>query len=133
MRYSTIRHRFADHCGVYSIVNLSTGRTYVGGTSLSFRRRWIQHLARLRNGTHHCRLLQVDYDRDGPDGFTFDVLEITLPADARKREQIHLDRLRSEGVLVYGEMEAFLHRHNTPLRDDDTLFDNLADRFPDPV
>jgi len=66
--------------GVYCIRRRSGGAVYVGCSS-SIQVRWERHLAALRRGAHENPLLQAAFNEDGPDGFSFEVLEEV--ADAR--------------------------------------------------
>lgn len=48
--------------GIYTIVNLLTGRVYIGMTMKCFRKRWASHLDDLTKGKH-CNIdLQQDWD-----------------------------------------------------------------------
>lgn len=133
MRTTSIRHRFAEHSGVYSFTNVITGRVYIGSTATTFRRRWVRHLLDLKKGTHTCGALQDDWKVYRPEDFVFDVVELTRNIDARQREELHIERLRSEGATLYNQKRAFMHRHDAPLRSDDELSAGLDIRFPDPL
>lgn len=63
--------------GVYKIGVVVDGVEYVYvGQSTSIGDRWGGHLADLVAGTHHAPRLQAAWDKIGPDGFTFRVLEV---------------------------------------------------------
>ena len=49
---------------------------YVGSTSRSFRRRWLEHLRDLAAGEHHSPRLQHTWDKYGPSGFEFEILAV---------------------------------------------------------
>lgn len=63
--------------GVYAIRHALTGRVYVGSTSRSFKRRWLEHLRDLAAGIHHAPRLQHAWNKYGPSGFTFEILVLT--------------------------------------------------------
>lgn len=68
------RSRF--RCGIYGIVHISTGRTYVGQAS-EVERRWSVHKFWLRKGQHHCTYLQRAWNKYGETAFAFVFLELT--------------------------------------------------------
>jgi predicted GIY-YIG superfamily endonuclease len=47
---------------VYALRHEATGKIYIGSTANPFQR-FQKHLNRLKNGTHHSREFQADYDR----------------------------------------------------------------------
>lgn len=75
-------------CGIYSITSPS-GKQYIGQAK-SFKRRWWEHLYRLRDGKHHCKGLQNAFSKYGEDALVFSKIAI-VPVeqlDAREQEQI---------------------------------------------
>jgi group I intron endonuclease len=77
--------------GVYAIVNLTTGRRYVG-SSVDVFARWKTHYSTLRKGTHHTRALQGDWDSFGPQQFSFVILETVRETHERLAcEQRYID------------------------------------------
>jgi len=77
--------------GVYQILNLVTGRRYIGG-SVVVSQRWREHWSMLQRGSHYCKELQRDWNFFGPEGFGFQVLDVVESrADLRACEQRHLD------------------------------------------
>src|SRR5690349_14710919 len=74
---------FVDTCtainlsarGIYAIVNQITNVWYIGMTTTSFRSRWLHHVEDLRQGTHHNKGLQRDYNTYGTRAFVFRVIE----------------------------------------------------------
>lgn len=65
--------------GIYAIVNMVTGRMYVGRTCYNFPVRWIKHRGDLNRNRHHCRDLQKDWIVYGSDVFEFRILELLKP------------------------------------------------------
>jgi len=77
--------------GVYTILNLVTGKCYVGSSN-NVAHRWECHLSRLNNGKHSLSALQSDWQRYGPDAFAWSLVEVCATrAEAIRREQYHID------------------------------------------
>lgn len=62
--------------GIYAIVHISSGRTYIGRTKRRFDVRWQKHISDLERGQHICPSFQQDWTRDGWSAFRFEILEI---------------------------------------------------------
>ena len=61
--------------GVYLIRNLHTGAVYIGSTSRTIAGRWVNHCGDL-SGQRHCNpRLQNAWNKYGPDGFAWEVIE----------------------------------------------------------
>jgi len=78
--------------GVYSIQNLVDGKRYIGSTSRSVKKRWVQHRSHLRAGKHHSVLLQRSWNKYKEEFFEFSVLERCVPGDCLVREQFYIDK-----------------------------------------
>lgn len=61
--------------GIYRIVNIITGESYVG-QSKDIEKRWAEHDTMLQKGQHHSSKLQRAYDRYGAKAFIKTVLKI---------------------------------------------------------
>lgn len=81
--------------GVYLIVCLPTGESYVGG-SLCVTRRFQQHRYELRRGDHHSARLQAAWVEHGEDAFSFGYLVRCAESDVLRYEQHFLDVLKPE-------------------------------------
>lgn len=69
---------------VYALQHVATGKIYIGSTANPYRR-FLQHLNRLKNGTHNSTDLQADYDRHENKDISFTILdEIKTFADRIK-------------------------------------------------
>lgn len=78
--------------GVYLIKNNIDGTIYIGSTVKSFRKRWKEHVSRLRLGDHGNIHLQRAYNRDGESAFECSALECVENVDQiLAREQFWLD------------------------------------------
>ena len=86
--------------GIYRILNLETGKMYIGSTTTSFKRRWSQHRKELEKGTHPARHLQNSWNKRGPAVFVFEILEdVDDPERVIAREQEWIERYFSTGIL----------------------------------
>lgn len=76
--------------GVYRIVNVVTGKVYIGSAERLYTRAHC-HFSMLRNAKHFNAHLQAAWAVDGAAAFRFEVIE-TVPTSAlREREQFHID------------------------------------------
>lgn len=79
---------------VYRILNLVTGKQYVG-SSVHVERRWKLHQNQLKAKKHHAPYLQRSWDTHGPSAFLFEILEVIQDeALLLPREQHYLDLLQ---------------------------------------
>lgn len=83
------RFAFQGTC-VYAIVNVKTGRRYIGSTA-NFQNRVQTHRFHLRRGSHVNRHLQGSWKKHGEDSFVFGVVEEVSIGLMIEREQWHLD------------------------------------------
>jgi len=60
--------------GIYKIVNLQTGKYYIGSTK-NFKRRKETHFSRLKNNNHTNKHLQSSYNKYGKNNFKFEIIE----------------------------------------------------------
>ena len=67
--------KFKDDIGIYRIVNIVNGRSYVGQTAERFQRRYWHHNWCLSQGKHHNKQLQKDCSFYGGESFIFEVLQ----------------------------------------------------------
>lgn len=84
-------------CGVYVIRNSANGKAYVG-SSIKIAARWRAHKADLAGDRHHSIALQRAWNRRGPNGFEFAILEHVV--DRRyltAREQHWIAELKAFG------------------------------------
>lgn len=76
--------------GVYRIVHIDTGRTYVGQAA-DLNKRWTLHRSRLNAGTHHAPHLQACWTKYGSEAFLFEIIEECAVDLLDKVEQRYLD------------------------------------------
>lgn len=70
---------------VYALRHEATGKIYVGSTA-NIRTRFLKHLNRLKNGAHHVKDLQADYDRYENKGITLLCLDEIKDFEERNKE-----------------------------------------------
>lgn len=73
--------KFKDDIGIYRIVNITNGKSYVGQTAECFQRRYWHHNWCLSQGKHHNKKLQEDWNLYSEDSFIFEVLQKTSNSD----------------------------------------------------
>lgn len=83
--------------GIYAIVNIINGMSYIGQTYNNFGDRWDCHKALLRCNKHHNSLLQNDWNKYGEDNFKF----IILYNCTHNESQIELDLLEETFIKEY--------------------------------
>ncbi|AUM91520.1 GIY-YIG nuclease family protein [Clostridium botulinum] len=62
--------------GIYSIINLNTGKMYIGQTRVSFEDRWRAHRRELQLNKHYNEYLQRAWNKYGDSAFEFKVIHI---------------------------------------------------------
>jgi group I intron endonuclease len=78
-------------CGVYMIVNLQSGKVYIG-SSVNLKNRIYNHKWSLKNNSHPNKHLQASWNKYGEDVFRFVVIErVDNPDKVFEREQYYLD------------------------------------------
>lgn len=88
-----LRKRVAfEGSGIYKITRLKTGEIYIG-QAVNVSTRWAEHCkAALGVGTLASSQLHRAMAEDGPEQFTFEVLESAVPRDIlRERESFYID------------------------------------------
>lgn len=78
--------------GIYEIVNIASGKRYVG-RAVDIERRWYMHRWALSRGRHHSRRLQAAWAKHGPTAFEFRILEHCARGELTDREQYHFGLL----------------------------------------
>jgi group I intron endonuclease len=104
-----------NRTGVYIIENKINGKSYIGSTKQSFKRRLGNHMLDLKKGLHHSIKLQRAYNKYGIDSFSIRILELCDKDNAREVEQEWFDRMSPEYnmTLVVNETKGMLGRFHT--------------------
>ena len=105
-------------CGIYKIMNVVSGRVYVG-SSYDIAYRFRKHRERLNGGYHSSLRFQASWDKHGSAAFTFTILEVVAQrSDLHVREQHWIDTLDAtnpdHGLNVRGTVEGTLGFVHTP-------------------
>jgi len=80
--------------GIYKIVNIITGKVYVG-SAININRRWSTHRMKLKENKHHSIKLQNSVNKHGINNFIFEVIEECYQNIMIEREQYWIDSLDS--------------------------------------
>lgn len=72
-------------CGIYRIVNLKNGKSYIGSSAF-IEKRWVNHRTTLNRNKHHCQHLQRSWLKHGHEAFAFEILEVTDKLTLSSRE-----------------------------------------------
>lgn len=75
--------------GLYKITSPS-GKFYIGSTTRSFKRRWMEHRSELRHHRHKNAILQAAWDKYGEDNMIFSVILYCHPDLCEMYEQLAL-------------------------------------------
>lgn len=70
-----MNHIIGEISGVYEITNKENGKKYIG-SSQDIAKRFGQHVVSLLKGTHHCKALQDDFDKNGLNPFDINVIRV---------------------------------------------------------
>jgi group I intron endonuclease len=84
--------------GVYKIVNLVTGRVYVG-SSKNVESRWFSHKYSLKHGKHYNSYLQNSYNKHGKGAFKFSIIEKCEKEELEIREQYWYEYYKENGKV----------------------------------
>ncbi len=104
--------RLPNTPGIYIILNMMTGKYYLG-SALRLRERWNIHQCDLRKGKHHSRKLQSSWNKHGADVFKFIVVRHVDATQLRVLEQRYLDKYQPH-VHGYNMNENANHVTVTP-------------------
>ena len=75
---------------IYQIVNIVTGKAYIG-SSVSIKMRWKRHKRSLELNQHHSVLLQRSWNKYGKENFRFQIIEECVATELLDVEQGYLD------------------------------------------
>lgn len=86
--------------GIYKLTNLLNGRFYIG-SSKNLHKRKGEHFSSLKIGKHRNRLIQEDFDRDGVESFSFEIVLYCDSTNLIFYEQKFLDKYFDRGCTCY--------------------------------
>ena len=93
--------------GIYNIQDIETGNTYIGSADSynGIKKRWSNHLAKLRKGIHEYSQLQEAWDIDN-NRIKWEILEECEDEELEEREQYWINYFgRIEGFLVINKQK----------------------------
>lgn len=77
--------------GIYKIISkIHPNRIYIG-SAVNIRKRWTNHLHKLRNNIHHSPKLQNHFNKYGEDDLNIEILEECVIDEKFVREQYYID------------------------------------------
>jgi group I intron endonuclease len=85
---------YEQHAGVYAILHMSTGKTYIGSTGRCIKIRRQEHVRLLSKGTHDNPRLQNAWNKYGQDAFEFKIILLCDPDNSLMYEQIVIDSFK---------------------------------------
>jgi group I intron endonuclease len=85
-----IKFNSRNESGIYKIVNMITGKYYVGST-INFRMRWKKHFEDLSKNKHHCKKLQHSVNKWGIENFKTFIIEWCPKELLAEREQYYMN------------------------------------------
>ena len=89
---------YGSYSGIYRIRNIESGLVYIGQTRQPFKKRFLHHQWKLREGTHDNKWLQASYNKHGDDAFVFEILCIISQFDALDYfEKEYISEARNSG------------------------------------
>lgn len=83
--------------GIYRILNLINGKSYIGSASISFKKRWTQHVQLFANKNNQ-KYLQNAWNKYGINNFMFEIVEV-VNGDIKnilEREQFYIDNTKEK-------------------------------------
>lgn len=95
-------------CGVYKIVNLVTGRVYVG-SSVNIELRCLSHKSLLRRKKHYNMYLQRSWNKYGEKVFKFSIIEKCGKDKLEEREQYWVDWYKANGKVYNVRVECVVN------------------------
>jgi group I intron endonuclease len=78
-----------NNSGVYCIINTVNRKMYVG-SAYNLKKRWIQHVSKLNNGTHQNTHLTSSWKKYGKDKFLFIIVEYCDIETLRQKEENYI-------------------------------------------
>ncbi len=89
--------------GIYSITCRTTGTSYIGSTTVSFKKRWRKHRQRLAHNYHENSYLQNAWNKYGESDFLFEVVEVIK----NKLDILPTEKLYLSGYFASGRKICF--------------------------
>ena len=84
---------FINKSGIYKITNTINNEFYIG-SAVNLYNRCSSHFSRLIKNKHHSRILQNSFNKNGPNSFRFEIIELCNIENLIYREQFYLDTFK---------------------------------------
>lgn len=82
--------------GIYKITNINNEKTYIGQTKAGFENRWRTHIRRgLKAEPTTNNKLYAEMWNEGPENFTWEIVECCSEADLTKKEKFYINFYKS--------------------------------------
>jgi hypothetical protein len=98
--------------GIWIVRNLKNGKILLGAAE-NIGSRLSRHRFALETRRHECSDLQLDWDREGGESFSFEMGEVLekpkdnvffdIPGELKKMEKVYLEKLKPYGERGYHE------------------------------
>ncbi len=86
-----------EKSGVYRIRNIQNGKSYIGSTVMTMRKRINHHLSMLQTNAHKNKHLQQSWNKWTGDNFVFEIVEVVDDkSKVLEREQFYINTERPE-------------------------------------
>ena len=87
-------------CGIYSILNKSNNKVYIG-SSIKLENRKYKHFWMLSKKCHDNQYLQKSYNKYGEDSFIFEIIEECDPTMLIDRENHYINFYNSNNIVKF--------------------------------
>ena len=77
---------------IYALICKVSCNFYIGST-MNYRDRKRDHISDLKKGVHHCRSLQMAWNKHGQENFIFQAIETCDKGEILEREQFYINSL----------------------------------------
>ena len=81
-------------CGIYKLTNLLDGKIYIG-QARDISERWSEHIKKGLGIDTNNQILYIAMRKDGPENFTYEVLEECEPAELNDKEKFWITYFKS--------------------------------------
>lgn len=88
-----------DKSGIYKILNIISGKIYVG-SALNILSRWRRHRTHANGNYHHSITFQRAWNKYGKEAFNIEILEYCDKDNLAEREQFWLDLLKPYDINI---------------------------------
>ena len=95
---------FANKSGIYSIVQISTGKRYIGQTRMPFKKRYWHHQWKLNKNQHDNKHIQAVWNKYGNEDFEFQIIYTV--------DKINIEELNELEIKYISEYDTYKNGFN---------------------